>query len=118
MKNKREIGFKFEDIVKKFLEKEKILFVENNYYTKYGEIDLIFLEKSTKTLVFIEVKYRKNNNYGEAVEIVSKKKQERIIKSSQVYIFKNKWKGNVRYDVVGITGNGLKNDINWIKNAF
>ena len=104
MKNKREIGFKFEDIVREFLERENFLFVENNYYTKYGEIDLIFLEKSTKTLVFIEVKYRK--------------KQERIIKSSQVYIFKNKWKDNVRYDIVGITGNGLKNDINWIKNAF
>ena len=117
-KSKREVGFEYEEIAKNYLEERNLLFVESNYYTKYGEIDLIFLEKSSETLVFVEVKYRKNNIYGEAVEAVDKRKQEKIIQSSQIYISKNKWKNGVRYDVIGIIGNKLKNDINWIKNAF
>ena len=117
-KSKREVGFEYEEIAKNYLEERNLLFVESNYYTKYGEIDLIFLEKSSETLVFVEVKYRKNNIYGEAVEAVDKRKKEKIIQSSQIYISKNKWKNGVRYDVIGIIGNKLKNDINWIKNAF
>ena len=117
-KSKREVGFEYEEIAKNYLEERNLLFVESNYYTKYGEIDLIFLEKSSETLVFVEVKYRKNNIYGEAVEAVDKRKQEKIIQSSQIYISKNKWKNGVRYDVIGIIGNKLKNDINCIKNAL
>ena len=118
MKNKREIGTKFEEIAKKFLEGKNLVFIESNYYTKYGEIDLIFLQKNPRTIVFVEVKYRKNNNYGEAIEMVSKRKQEKIIKSSQIYLIKNRWRDNVRYDIIGITGNNFVKNIDWIENAF
>ncbi|RRD40978.1 YraN family protein [Leptotrichia sp. OH3620_COT-345] len=118
MKNKRETGFEYEEIAKKFLEEKNLSFITSNYYTRYGEVDLIFFEKLSETLVFVEVKYRKKSIYGTAVETVDRKKQEKILLSSQIYIIENEWNGNIRYDIIGITGNKSENNINWIKNAF
>ena len=115
MKNKREIGFKFEDIVREFLERENFLFVENNYYTKYGEIDLIFLEKSTKTLAFIEVKYRKDESFGYPLESVGYFKQQKIRKLARYYLNeKHYFMHSIRFDCIGIMGE----KIDWIKGAF
>ena len=104
MKNKREIGFEYEKIAKEYLEENGLIYVTSNYYSKFGEIDLIFLEEMTETLIFVEVKYRKNDNHGNALEMVTKTKRKKIICTSNVYNFKNQWNKNIRYDIVGIDG--------------
>ena len=114
--NKREIGFKYEEKAKEYLILQGLKFVESNFYTRYGEIDLIFLEESNQTLVFVEVKYRKNDFFGSAIEMVSEEKQKKILVSSQVYLLKNEWNKNVRYDIIGI--NKISGNIEWVKNAF
>lgn len=119
MKKKREIGFEFEKLAKKYLIEKGMRYIESNFYTRYGEIDLIFTDKDEKILVFVEVRYRKNNEFGEPLETINEKKQEKIVISSQIYIKNRKWKQNVRYDVIGIKKDKLGNNkINWIKNAF
>ncbi len=116
---KREIGFKYEEKTKLFLISEGLIYLESNFYTKFGEIDLIFLEEDKETIIFVEVKYRKNSNYGESLEMINWKKQEKIKAASQIFIAKVNWKGNIRYDAVGITKDRYgKENINWIKNAF
>ena len=116
--NKRKIGFKYEKYAKEYLEYKGLKYLESNFYSRFGEIDLIFFEEKTRTLIFIEVKYRRNNNYGEAVEFVTKSKMKKIYLTSEYYIDKIKWKENVRYDIVGISGYVNNFNINWIKNAF
>jgi len=114
--NKREVGFKYENVAKEYLILQGLVFVESNFYTKFGEIDLIFFEKSSQTLVFVEVKYRRNDFFGTAIEMVTEKKQNRIFASSQVYLLKKNWDRNVRYDIIGVSkGSG---NIEWLKNAF
>ena len=114
--NKREIGFKYENIAKKYLILHGLTFVESNFYTRFGEIDLIFFEKNSETLVFVEVKYRKNDFFGSAIEMVTQEKQNRILASSQDYLLKKNWDKNVRYDIIGVSkGSG---NIEWLKNAF
>jgi len=94
-------------------------YIESNFYTRYGEIDLIFTDEEEKTLELIEVRYRKNAEFGEPLETIDGKKLEKIMISSQIYIKNRKWKQNVRYDVIGIKKDKLGNNkINWIKNAF
>ena len=119
MKKKREIGFEFEDLAKKYLLDKGMRYIESNFYTRYGEIDLIFTDEDDKILVFVEVRYRKNTEFGEPLETINEKKQEKIVISSQIYIKNKKWKQDIRYDVIGIkkdkSGN---NKIDWIKNAF
>ena len=64
LRNKREIGFKYEKIAKKYLILRGLVFVEKNFSSRYGEIDLIFKDfENDETLVFVEVKYRKNRMY-------------------------------------------------------
>ena len=102
-------------MAKRYLIKKGMRYIESNFYTRYGEIDLIFTDEEEKTLVFIEVRYRKNAEFGEPLG----KKLEKIMISSQIYIKNRKWKQNVRYDVIGIKKDKLGNNkINWIKNAF
>ena len=114
--NKREVGFKYENVAKEYLILQGLVFVESNFYTKFGEIDLIFFEKSSQTLVFVEVKYRKSDFFGSAIEMVTEEKQNRILASSQVYLLKKNWDRNVRYDVVGVSKDS--GNIEWLKNAF
>ena len=116
--NKRKIGFEYEEYTKKYLELKGLKYIESNFYSRFGDIDLIFFEEKSKTLIFVEVKYRKNNEYGEAVEFVTKSKMEKIYLTSICYINKIEWKENIRYDIVGISRFKNKFKINWIKNAF
>lgn len=131
METKRGIGNYYEEVAKKYLILKKLNFIESNYYSKYGEIDLIFFDKMENILIFVEVKYRNNKNYGYPVEMVNNKKIEKIKITSQIYISKVKWKHNVRYDIIGITkknkkstnknkinDNNINYEIEWIKNAF
>ena len=119
MKKKREIGFEYEELAKKYLITKGMRYIESNFYTRYGEIDIIFTDEEEKTLVFVEVRYRKNAEFGEPLETIDGKKLEKIMISSQIYIKNIKWKQNVRYDVIGIKKDKLGNNkINWIKNAF
>ena len=68
-----------------------------------------------KTLVFIEVRYRKTDKFGSALESITARKQSRIIAATQCYLAANRTNQPVRFDVVAISGD---NSINWIRNAF
>lgn len=89
--------------------------VDRNYHEKCGEIDIISYEKDL--LVFTEVKQRKNADFGRPEEFVTATKQERIRKTAQLYIMRNKYRGNARFDVIEVLGE-KKPEIRHIKNAF
>jgi len=67
-------------------------------------------------IIFVEVRYRKNDNFGSALQSVNTKKQMKIINSAQNFLIENiQFKHHsIRFDVIGITGN----DLQWIQNAF
>lgn len=108
----RGIGFKYENLAKNFLLNRKLEYLESNYYSKYGEIDLIF--KESNVLIFVEVKYRKNDVHGLAEESVSEQKLNRIINTSLIYIAENNWTGEYRYDLIAINGE----EIVWFENII
>jgi putative endonuclease len=113
----QKIGKSAEDSVCKHLQQYGLKLVVANYRCKYGEIDLIMLDG--KTLVFVEVRYRRCHDYGDGVATVTKSKQRRIIKTAIDYLLKNNLydKSLCRFDVVAASGSS-ENKINWIKNAF
>ncbi|WP_296559272.1 YraN family protein [uncultured Acetobacterium sp.] len=74
---------------------------ETNYKKPSGEIDLISLDG--ETLVFSEVKYRRNLDYGYPREAVSRTKQKRIAKTALWYLKEKQLDDvNVRFDVIEI----------------
>ena len=74
----QNIGKIAEKIAIKFLSDQKLSFIVNNFYSPFGEIDIIMLDKKLQILVFIEVKMRSRNNYGYSQEMISHKKKQKI----------------------------------------
>ncbi|WP_262964176.1 YraN family protein [Methylobacter psychrophilus] len=106
-------GESAEEQAHKFLVNKGLKPVCRNYRCKMGELDLIMTDQ--KTLVIIEVRYRKTDQYGSAVESITRAKQSRIIAATQSYLSTQKEDRPLRFDVVAISGNG---NLEWIQNAF
>lgn len=100
----RKIGQIYEDRARAYLEALGFRILEQNYNTKYGEIDLITIEGDT--LVFIEVKYRTSDTHGRAYTFVTPQKIAKIKRTAWHYIKSHvcHLPDNYRLDVVGIDG--------------
>lgn len=111
--NKRRKGNDYERVAGNYLESQGYQILEYNFYTRAGEIDII--AKHEGYLVFLEVKYRKDENKGHPLEAVQIQKQ-RTISRCALYYMKKKGVSDmpVRFDVVGILGE----EIILIQNAF
>ena len=106
-------GESTEEQAHRFLINKGLKLVCRNYRCKQGELDLIMTDQ--QTLVIIEVRYRKTDQYGSALESVTRTKQSRIIAATHIYLSSQKTDRPIRFDVVAISGNGK---IEWIQNAF
>jgi putative endonuclease len=118
--SKQKLGNYGEQLAVKFLKKIGIEIIEQNYRYGHGEIDIVAKDK--KTLVFVEVKYRNNLEFGPPELAVTKSKQKQVRKIAEMYI--NEKENEVefedsRIDVIAILK--LPNhdpEINHIVNAF
>jgi putative endonuclease len=117
-KNKRKTGSKGEDIACEFISSIGYEIVERNYQFGHGEIDII--AKDGVTLVFIEVKYRMNLEFGPPELSITKGKQNQIRKTASAYLWENNIKDQLsRIDVIAILQlDNQKPEINHIINAF
>ncbi len=117
-KNKRKTGSEGEDIACEFISKLGYKIVERNYQFGHGEIDII--AKDVDTLVFIEVKYRKNLEYGPPELAITKGKQNLVKRTATAYLWEKEIKDNLsRIDVIAILKlPDQKPQINHIINAF
>lgn len=116
MMNNIEKGLYGENLASKHLISKGYKIIDRNYRTKIGEIDIIAIK--SRVIVFVEVKTRSSTKYGFPYEAVNKKKQDRIIKSSFVYIKQNNIRDyQIRYDIIEVY---LHEDskINHIENVF
>lgn len=123
MPTTREQGEYTEKLACQYLEQKCLKLIEKNFNCRLGEIDLIM--KDNESLVFVEVRYRRNNDFGSGAESITASKQAKLIKTASIYLQQhaklNKYPA--RFDVVSITGfietENINNiDFDWIKNAF
>jgi len=110
------IGKSKEKLACRYLEKKGFQLIETNYYCRRGEIDLIMRDQDS--LVFVEVRYRKNDIFGSAIESVNHHKQRRLIFTAEHYLQQTRTPLAARFDVVAISGSEANPTINWIQNAF
>jgi len=116
-KDNKKTGNFGEQLALEYLTKHRMKHLESNYTCPLGEIDLIFRDK--KTLVFVEVKLKKNPYFGKAASAVTPSKQKKIIKVAKYYIQEKKlYTVFTRFDVIGIDRNEDEWEITHYQNAF
>lgn len=103
---------------RKHLERHGLRLVDRNYSSRFGEIDLIMRDAST--LVFVEVRLRKNLEFGHPAETITGAKQARIRRTAQCYLrrFASRDCPDCRFDVVAITGDRDQQVTEWFRDAF
>jgi len=104
-----------------YLRSQGLKLVDKNFSCRQGEIDIIMLDK--KMLVFVEVRFRKNNAFGGGLESITATKQAKLRKTAELYLQQNKQHKNARFDVVSMSKNNQTSNhkqyiFDWITNAF
>ena len=116
MSQHNDVGKIGEDLARKYLEKEGFKILEQNYKTKYAEIDLV-AEKSAgflkqKTLVFVEVRTKVGEQWGSPEDTMNKAKLWKVLQNAKSYTAFKKWDGPARIDAICIV---LKNDFSVVR---
>ena len=112
--NKREISSGYEEMAAAYLIEQGYKIVARNFSGRSGEIDII--ARDGEYLVFVEVKYRRDERQGSPAEAVDYRKQQHIRRVAEYYLYKNRVSEAMpcRFDVVAILGDR----ITLIRDAF
>jgi len=108
-----------EALAVEYLRKKRYKILGVNYYTRFGEIDIIAEKRGI--IAFVEVKLRKNANFAAAREFVSNAKCQKIKTCAEIWLSQNSTKAQPRLDVIEIyapDGMNGKSYIEHIENAF
>ncbi|NMC51398.1 YraN family protein [Candidatus Kuenenbacteria bacterium] len=108
--NNREKGRRGEELAEKYLQENNYKVVEKNYYTRWGEIDIIARDRKTEELVFVEVKMRNSVACGLPEESVTEGKLEKLEMTAEVYRQEKAEDGRYRFDCLAIEGRGNNKD--------
>ncbi len=95
----KTLGKNGERIAAQYLQRKGYQIITSNFYKREGEIDIIVWDNAT--LVFVEVKTRRNLKYGRPEESITPAKQQKLIRASHYYLYQKKLFGiNWRLDVI------------------
>jgi len=98
-----------------FLQNQGLKLIEHNYRCRFGEIDLIMQDGAT--LVFVEVRLRRNADFGGAAASIDIRKQQRLIRTSQQYLCGLVRTPACRFDAI-LLSDAQGRNAQWLKNAF
>jgi len=115
-KNHIDLGRRGEELARRHLLLQNMSILTSNYTFRKGEIDVIAMDG--QELVFVEVKTRNSNYFGEPYQAVNRTKQRQIIKVANQFIQERKLNYDVRFDIISIVINNHQTKVQHIKNAF
>lgn len=112
------LGERGEALAWNFLRKHGYTLLEKNYRTRFGEIDVIASKEST--LVFLEVKTRRNHHFGLPEEAIDWRKRGKIIRVAEAYLQSKRFDNReARFDILSITWDGATEpEFSLLENAF
>lgn len=108
-------GKQAEDLAAWHLESQGLTVLARNFRVRGGEIDLVC--KDGNATVFVEVRLRKNPNFGGAGASITRSKQQRLILAARHWLAIH-GDGNCRFDCVLLGDNDSATPVEWVKNAF
>ncbi|MGH8736167.1 MAG: YraN family protein [Burkholderiales bacterium] len=109
-----QAGARAEDLCAQLLRRAGLRILARNWHCRHGEIDLVAEDRGT--LVFAEVRMRRDDRYGGAAESVTRAKRQRLLAAARLYLAGRK-EVDCRFDVLLLDG-AQEPVIQWIRDAF
>ena len=98
----QSLGRAGEEAAADFLRQKGYEILARNYRARVGEIDLIAWQKP-RTLIFVEVKTRHGDSFGQPALAVNFHKKQKIIMTAHWYLRENRREDcYIRFDVVEV----------------
>ena len=89
-----------EMIAAQYLKRHGFEVIEQNWHTKFGEIDIV--AKQNKTLVFVEVKLKFGDKFGSPEEMITSVKTKQVLMNAEVYLLTHPEFENYKRRIDGI----------------
>lgn len=116
----RPSGARYELLAKDYLLAQGLHLLQQNYASRFGEIDLVMLDQDV--LCFVEVKFRNSLAYGGAIAAITPQKQQRLVKTALFFITEHRQHAQraMRFDALIIQqfSHNQSPAFDWLKNAF
>lgn len=98
---RHELGRAGEHLAEQYLRLRGLKTITRHFNTPTGEIDLIMRDR--ETLVFVEVKTRRDRKYADPEDAVRASKRRRMTRAAHWFIHKKHWEDQpCRFDVVAV----------------
>jgi putative endonuclease len=98
------------------LSRKGFAILDLNWRSGRNEIDIV--ARSGEIVVFVEVKTRATDFFGEPKETVSKAQQKRLIQAANDYMEQNEVELEARFDVISIVKNNDIERVEHLEDAF
>ena len=111
------LGIDGERCAERFVRRQRYVILQRNYRCPAGEVDLVALDG--RTIVFIEVKTRTQEDFGSPLDAVDLRKQRQIRRAAQYFLSVHRLHDrDARFDVVGVWRERDTIRCQLVKNAF
>lgn len=112
-----DLGRRSEEAAGDHLQRSGYAVVARNFRSRAGEIDLV--AEKAGTLVFVEVRCRRDDRFGTAAESVTSRKRRRLCLAAELYLQRLRAEpAVVRFDVIAVEWHDGKPQIDHIESAF
>jgi len=88
-----------------FLTKQNYQILERNLRFKNHELDLIALDLKQNEYVFFEIKWRRNDFFGDGSLAVNWRKLQSMQLVAKKWLIKQEFKKAYRFDIISLVGN-------------
>jgi len=94
-----------EDVAVEYLKSLGYRIRDRNWRTRTCEIDIIAEKQAT--VYFVEVKYRRRQDWGTGLEYVTPKKQDQMTYAAEKWVYLNDWRGSYELSVIAVAGSSF-----------
>lgn len=100
------VGRQAEDYAARFLRTKGYKVLEQNWKTRWCEIDIVARHK--QRLLLVEVKYRQKDTQGQGLDYITPQKLRQMSRAAQWYVNDQEWPGDYSLAAIEVSGNDFQ----------
>lgn len=117
-RDRRAVGASVEAVARDYLIAQGLAPVAANVGYRLGELDLVM--RDGDSLVFVEVRFRRDDRFGGGAASVDWRKCRKIVRAAQLFLMHHPRWADVpcRFDVIDAEGDVAAPTLTWLRDAF